>query len=521
MSLTQLSVYISYLLRHQPEAIGLAMDAHGWVSVAELIEKANAAGRYHITESILDEIVRTDNKGCFRYSEDGTKIKACQGHSISWVEPELTYGQPPEYLYHGTTENAYRKILESGFISKMGRHAVHMQAEREKALQSAMRWKHEIPVVLKIDSAAMHTDGMMFGMSENGVWCSENVPVNYIVSCTTDKEDMKVDVQQIINSEFSGTCGERLTWRLEGNNLYVEGKGKIADYEYGWWGDRLKYRHKYNVECIHISDGCTSIGSCAFRGFTSLKRISIPDSVTEIGERAFEDCASLMSMRIPRNIKEIGECAFKKCISLSNITILNAAVEIRDYAFEECTGLRSITLPNNVKMIGEGAFFRCTGLANLKHPDVITPLSGSCEKSFTWRLEENTLYISGRGELRPYFSWERHKESIENVVIEDGCTAIMGDAFAFFTGLRNITIPASVTTIGMCAFERCTSLTSIILPNSITELGRYAFCGCTSLQNITFPDAVIVIGEHAFKNCNALSPETLRDMGRRTSENIF
>ena len=56
MSMTSLSVYISYLLRHQPQAAGLAMDAHGWVSVAELIDKVNAAGRYHITEAILDEI---------------------------------------------------------------------------------------------------------------------------------------------------------------------------------------------------------------------------------------------------------------------------------------------------------------------------------------------------------------------------------------------------------------------------------------------------------------------------------
>lgn len=188
VSMTKLSVYISYLLRHQPEAIGLAMDAHGWVSVAELIEKANAAGRYHITESILDEIVRTDNKGRFCYSEDRTKIKACQGHSISWVEPELTYGQPPEYLYHGTTEESWQKIQESGAIHRMSRHAVHMQAEETKAWQSAKRWRRT-PVVLKIDAAAMCADGTVFGISDNGVWCAEQVPTRYIVSVLqTEKE---------------------------------------------------------------------------------------------------------------------------------------------------------------------------------------------------------------------------------------------------------------------------------------------------------------------------------------------
>lgn len=181
MSMTKLSVYISYLLRHQPESIGLAMDKHGWVSSAELIEKINAAGRYRITESILAEIVRTDKKGRFRFSENGTKIKACQGHSISWVEPELTYGQPPEYLYHGTTEESWQKIRESGYISRMGRHAVHMQADEAKAWQSAKRW-HRTPVVLKIHAAAMHADGTEFGVSDNGVWCAEQVPTRYIMS---------------------------------------------------------------------------------------------------------------------------------------------------------------------------------------------------------------------------------------------------------------------------------------------------------------------------------------------------
>lgn len=186
--MTKLSVYISYLLRHQPEAIGLAMDKHGWASVTELTEKINEAGRYHITRPILDEIVRTDKKGRFCYSEDGSMIKACQGHSISWVEPELTFGQPPEYLYHGTTEESWQKIRESGCISRMGRHAVHMQAEEAKAWLSAKRW-HRTPVVLKIDAAAMYSDGAAFGVSDNGVWCAESVPVDYISAVlNTEKE---------------------------------------------------------------------------------------------------------------------------------------------------------------------------------------------------------------------------------------------------------------------------------------------------------------------------------------------
>lgn len=180
MANTRLSVYLSRLLRHKPEELGLNMDHHGWVDVQELLQKINEAGRYRISREILEEIVRTDNKGRYRFNEDGSRIKACQGHSVSWVEPELQYGPPPAVLYHGTTAQSYEKILASGAISKMSRHAVHMQSDESKAWQSAKRWR-KTPVVLKIDAARMAEDGAVLGVSDNGVWCTETVPTCYIL----------------------------------------------------------------------------------------------------------------------------------------------------------------------------------------------------------------------------------------------------------------------------------------------------------------------------------------------------
>ena len=186
MANTRLSMYIARLLRHRPEELHLTMDVHGWVPVAELIEKIRAAGRYPISREILEEIVRQDNKGRFRFSPQGDKIKACQGHTISWVEPELTVGQPPAVLYHGTTGEAYEKILSSGHISRMKRHGVHLQPEEAKAWQSARRW-HKEPVVLKIDARQMCADGAVFAMADNGVWCTEQVPVRYILGVLREK----------------------------------------------------------------------------------------------------------------------------------------------------------------------------------------------------------------------------------------------------------------------------------------------------------------------------------------------
>jgi len=176
----QLSHHITALLRHSGPDVGLSMDSHGWVRVDELIAHINAGTRYSVTRESLEEIVRTDNKGRFRFDDAGMRIKACQGHTIPWVEPELTMLAPPEYLYHGTTQEAWSAIRESGSILRMQRHAVHMQAETDKAWQSALRWRKPA-VVLRIDAARMHADGYEFGVSDNDVWCTERVPVEYVV----------------------------------------------------------------------------------------------------------------------------------------------------------------------------------------------------------------------------------------------------------------------------------------------------------------------------------------------------
>ena len=180
MGHNRLSIYLSYLLRHNPGELNLDMDKHGWVSVKQLIDSINQQGRYVITNALLEEIVTTDSKGRYRFSDDGLRIKACQCHSLDWVEPELSWREPPVVLYHGTTAQACREIILSGAINRMKRHAVHMQSSKIKAWQSAKRWK-KTPVILVIDAQRMARDGYRFGVSENDVWCVEAVPVEYIV----------------------------------------------------------------------------------------------------------------------------------------------------------------------------------------------------------------------------------------------------------------------------------------------------------------------------------------------------
>lgn len=177
-----LSIYLSYILRHHPEDnIDLSMDKHGWVQVEELIQKINEKGKYHFDMETLKTIVEKDQKQRYQFNDSLSKIKACQGHPIPWVQPELKYIEPPPYLYHGTTTDALKLIEETGYISKMKRHAVHLQELKTKAWQSAIRRKNKNPVILKIDAKQMALDGYIFGVSVNDVWCIESVPVKFIV----------------------------------------------------------------------------------------------------------------------------------------------------------------------------------------------------------------------------------------------------------------------------------------------------------------------------------------------------
>ena len=175
--------YLTYLLRHHPEDCHLDMDKNGYVEVKQLLDNVNEYSNYSLTLKELKSIVETDNKQRFKVIDfDGTrKIKCNQGHSISWVEPELSYDVVvPHTLYHGTTKEAYKKIKETGYISKMKRHAVHMQKDIQKAWMSAKRWKQQEPIVLEIDAKKMIADGYKIGVTDNDVWCVEIVPVLYI-----------------------------------------------------------------------------------------------------------------------------------------------------------------------------------------------------------------------------------------------------------------------------------------------------------------------------------------------------
>jgi len=174
MTHTRTSKYISLILRHKPETIGISLDEHGWADVDELISGVNRT--HPLTMEQLEEIVRTDEKQRYSFNEDKTLIRANQGHSIP-VDVELPELKPPAVLYHGTGRKYVESIDRLGLIPK-SRLYVHLSTDRETALNVGRR--HGVPVVYTIQAETMFMNGYLFYRSVNGVWLTKTVPVEYL-----------------------------------------------------------------------------------------------------------------------------------------------------------------------------------------------------------------------------------------------------------------------------------------------------------------------------------------------------
>ncbi len=169
------SKFLSLVLRHAPETIGLKLDSAGWTPIDDLLRKLKAAGRGISRETLL-ELVATNDKQRFAISEDGRRIRASQGHSVA-VDLALPPAEPPEILYHGTARTSLDSIFAEGLKPGSRRH-VHLSTAIATALKVGGR--HGRPVVLTVASGAMAREGLVFWLAANGVWLTDHVPPRHL-----------------------------------------------------------------------------------------------------------------------------------------------------------------------------------------------------------------------------------------------------------------------------------------------------------------------------------------------------
>lgn len=175
MTLKKISKFMSLILRHKPEVIGITLDEHGWANVEELITGISATTSFNM--DMLEEIVKTDNKQRYSFNEDKTLIRANQGHSIP-VDVELEETVPPKFLWHGTGEKYVESIDESGLIPK-SRLYVHLSPDEKAAKEVGTR--HGKPIIYIVCAGKMNEDGYKFYLANNGVWLTKEVPAKYLI----------------------------------------------------------------------------------------------------------------------------------------------------------------------------------------------------------------------------------------------------------------------------------------------------------------------------------------------------
>jgi putative RNA 2'-phosphotransferase len=174
-SLVRASKFLSLVLRHRPEHIGIALDSAGWVSVDELLAAAQRSG-FPLDRATLERVAAGNDKRRFALSADGARIRASQGHSVD-VDPGLAPQAPPEVLFHGTATRFLESIRRDGLMPGSRTH-VHLSPDEATALTVGRR--HGAPIVLRVAAGEMHRGGLALVRSENGVWLAREVPVRYL-----------------------------------------------------------------------------------------------------------------------------------------------------------------------------------------------------------------------------------------------------------------------------------------------------------------------------------------------------
>ena len=173
--ITATSKLLSYVLRHRPDSIGLVLDDAGWAGVDDLLARLQANG-HAVDRALLERVVADNDKQRFAFDAGRTRLRANQGHSIA-VDLALPAQTPPPVLYHGTASRFVASIRAAGLRAGARRH-VHLSGDVQTAVEVGTRYG--VPVVLCVDAARMHADGVSFYRADNGVWLTDAVAPRYL-----------------------------------------------------------------------------------------------------------------------------------------------------------------------------------------------------------------------------------------------------------------------------------------------------------------------------------------------------
>ena len=195
----------------------------------------------------------------------------------------------------------------------------------------------------------------------------------------------------------SGKCGDSAAWKLDAEGtLTISGTGRMYDYE--WPADRggttppwLANKYRNSIRALHVEQGITYIGRCAFDSCGDLSDVTLPTSLRIIGQCAFNDCTALRSIQLPEGLTTIMEDAFNAA-GLVSITFPSTLGELRDGAFMNCEKLQSLRLPEGLTTIGNWAFYCNPNISSIYIPASVTTIG---EEAFIYYNNLATVRYGG------------------------------------------------------------------------------------------------------------------------------
>ena len=346
----------------------------------------------------------------------------------------------------------------------------------------------------------------------------------------------------------SGTCGDNLTWRLDGSTLTISGTGDMYDYDERNDDTPPWYYYRDRITEVVIEQGVTSIGKDGFWKLFSLTSVQLPGSLKSIGSSAFHDCWKLESINVsadnktyssengvlfnknktellmypaaktntsytvPSSVVNIGEAAFVECDNLKEIVLPEGVENIGKSAFSRCLNLENITLPKSLKTIGEEAFSACFSLKNITLPNNLTTIGSDAFISCGFKSITIPSSVIKIGEPFTF------SNKLESISVSANNSAYSAENSVLFNKNKtklitypegkageSYTIPSSVNSIAAGAFTTNSTLKSVTIPDSVKSIGNDAFFYCSSLKSITLPSSVKSIGDRAFMMCNTLT----------------
>ena len=383
-------------------------------------------------------------------------------------------------------------------------------------------------------------------------------------------------------ADNEGTCGPNLTWKLENRRLIISGTGEMDDFKedetvqkpYLWYtlpGTTAPWDGEIFNELV-IEEGVTSIGAYAFNCHTELIIVSLPDTLKSIGDSAFAYCENMADVLFPKSVERIGKSVFtdcrglnsavlpeslamiefglfQSCNALETVVVPDGVLSIADLAFGSCLSLKEITLPASVVRISKDAFSSCEDLQNvivekdsyaekyciqynLPYTYADTPaIYGTCGPDLSWKLEGDSLTISGTGPMDDFYDresatrgtyttapWDEY--NFKRIVIEEGVTSVGNLAFFNHTMVTSVELPDTLVSIGKEAFNSC-GMAEIRIPDSVSRIRTNAFAICHNLESVTLPDSLDEIEYGMFQSCYKLKDIKLPASVRHIDDFVF